>query len=85
MFFVTARQLEKALEVPLVKDIGYTKGYVRFLQISEVVNNMKYLIDFSRENKIGPLENLNNFPRREQFSKLGGLKSRTKWFTDIER
>jgi hypothetical protein len=26
-----------------------------FVQISEVVNSMKDLIDFSRENKIGPI------------------------------
>jgi hypothetical protein len=35
--------------------LGYTKRYVRCLQISEVVNSMKDLIDFSRENSIGPI------------------------------
>lgn len=64
MFVATARQLTKTLEVPLVNDLGYTKRYVRCLQISEVVNSMKDLIDFSRENKTGPIESLNNFPRR---------------------
>lgn len=64
MFVATARQLAKTLEVPLVNDLGYTKRYVRCLQISEVVNSMKDLIDFSRENKTGPIESLNNFPRR---------------------
>eukprot|EP00252_Welwitschia_mirabilis_P015468 TRINITY_DN33_c1_g5_i1.p1 TRINITY_DN33_c1_g5~~TRINITY_DN33_c1_g5_i1.p1 ORF type:complete len:914 (-),score=181.68 TRINITY_DN33_c1_g5_i1:737-3478(-) len=64
MFVTTARELAKTLEVPLVNDLGYTKRYVRCLQISEVVNSMKDLIDYSRQNKIGPIESLNNFPRR---------------------
>lgn len=40
-FVASARQLAKALEVPLVNDLGYTKRYVRCLQISKVVNSMK--------------------------------------------
>ncbi|XP_024961747.1 transcriptional corepressor SEUSS-like isoform X3 [Cynara cardunculus var. scolymus] len=55
MFVASARQLAKALEVPLVNDLGYTKRYVRCLQISEVVNSMKDLIDYSRETSIGPM------------------------------
>ncbi|CAJ1971980.1 unnamed protein product [Sphenostylis stenocarpa] len=55
MFVASARQLAKALEVPLVNDLGYTKRYVRCLQISEVVNSMKDLIDYSRETKTGPM------------------------------
>ncbi|KAI3758548.1 hypothetical protein L6452_06115 [Arctium lappa] len=64
MFVASARQLAKALEVPLVNDLGYTKRYVRCLQISEVVNSMKDLIDYSREASIGPMEGLAKFPRR---------------------
>ncbi|PSS19473.1 Transcriptional corepressor SEUSS like [Actinidia chinensis var. chinensis] len=64
MFVASARQLGKALEVPLVNDLGYTKRYVRCLQISEVVNSMKDLIDYSRETGIGPMESLAKFPRR---------------------
>ncbi|KAI8002448.1 Transcriptional corepressor SEUSS [Camellia lanceoleosa] len=64
MFVVSARQLAKALEVPLVNDLGYTKRYVRCLQISEVVNSMKDLIDYSRETRTGPMESLAKFPRR---------------------
>ncbi|RVW62729.1 Transcriptional corepressor SEUSS [Vitis vinifera] len=33
MFVASARQLAKALEVPLVNDLGYTKRYVRCLQV----------------------------------------------------
>ncbi|KAI5411305.1 hypothetical protein KIW84_056414 [Lathyrus oleraceus] len=36
LFVASARQLAKALEVPLVNDLGYTKRYVRCLQISKV-------------------------------------------------
>ncbi|XP_062086140.1 transcriptional corepressor SEUSS-like [Humulus lupulus] len=64
MFVASARHLEKTLEVSLVNDLGYTKRYVRCLQISEVVNSMKVLIDYSRETGIGPMESLNKFPRR---------------------
>ncbi|KAI3896040.1 hypothetical protein MKX03_031984 [Papaver bracteatum] len=64
MFAASARQLVKSLEVPLVNDLGYTKRYVRCLQISEVVNSMKDLIDYSRETGTGPMESLINFPRR---------------------
>nr|GEW65072.1 hypothetical protein [Tanacetum cinerariifolium] len=73
MFVASARQLAKALEVPLVNDLGYTKRYVRCLQISEVVNSMKDLIDYSRETSIGPMECLAKFPRRT--STTSGLES----------
>ncbi|XP_042423389.1 transcriptional corepressor SEUSS-like [Zingiber officinale] len=63
-FVTSARQFAKALEVPLVNDLGYTKRYVRCLQISEVVNSMKDLIDFSKETGAGPMESLISFPRR---------------------
>ena len=33
-FVASARQLAKALEVPLVNDLGYTKRYVRCLQVN---------------------------------------------------
>ncbi|GAV74372.1 LIM_bind domain-containing protein [Cephalotus follicularis] len=36
MFVAFARQLEKALEVPLFNDLGYTKRYVRCLQVVEL-------------------------------------------------
>ncbi|KAB1203289.1 Transcriptional corepressor SEUSS [Morella rubra] len=68
MFVASARQLAKALEVPLVNDLGYTKRYVRCLQISEVVNSMKDLIDYSRETGTGPMESLAKFPRRTSTS-----------------
>lgn len=63
-FVASAWQLAKALEVPIVNDLGYTKRYVRCLQISEVVSSMKDLIDFSKETGTGPMESLINFPRR---------------------
>nr|XP_043614849.1 transcriptional corepressor SEUSS [Erigeron canadensis] len=75
MFVASARQLAKALEVPLVNDLGYTKRYVRCLQISEVVNSMKDLIDYSRERSIGPMESLAKFPRRT--STTSGLHSQS--------
>ncbi|KAJ0976810.1 hypothetical protein J5N97_012284 [Dioscorea zingiberensis] len=72
-FVASARQLAKALEVPLVNDLGYTKRYVRCLQISEVVNCMKDLIDYSRETGTGPMDSLINFPRKTSGS--SGLRA----------
>ncbi|OAY83263.1 Transcriptional corepressor SEUSS [Ananas comosus] len=69
-FVASARQLAKSLEVPLVNDLGYTKRYVRCLQISEVVNSMKDLIDYSRETRSGPMDSLINFPRRPSASSV---------------
>lgn len=39
-FVASARQLAKALEVPLVNDLGYTKRYVRCLQVNEECLNV---------------------------------------------
>ena len=36
-FVASARQLAKALEVPLVNDLGYTKRYVRCLQVMSYI------------------------------------------------
>ncbi|KAK9162593.1 hypothetical protein Syun_003495 [Stephania yunnanensis] len=66
MFVASARQLAKALEVPLVNDLGYTKRYVRCLQSPplpclayylspEVVNSMKDLVDYSQKTGNGPM------------------------------
>ncbi|WOL16073.1 transcriptional corepressor SEUSS [Canna indica] len=60
----TARQLAKSFEVPLLNDLGYTKGFVRCLQISEVVHIMKDLIDYSKETGTSPIGSLMNFPKR---------------------
>ncbi|GMH17127.1 hypothetical protein Nepgr_018968 [Nepenthes gracilis] len=68
MIVASARQLMKALEVPLVNDLGYTKRYIRCLQISEVVNSMKDLIDYSRFTGAGPVESLAKFPQRTSTS-----------------
>ncbi|KAK1588619.1 hypothetical protein Q3G72_025138 [Acer saccharum] len=73
MFVTSARQLAKALEVPLVNDLGYTKRYVRCLQISEVVNSMKDLIDQSGETGKGPMECLAQFSQRTSSDPSSGL------------
>ncbi|KAL8166152.1 hypothetical protein V2J09_007651 [Rumex salicifolius] len=70
MFLASAKLLAKALEVPSVNDLGYSKRYVRCLQISEVVNSMKDLIDYSRVTGTGPIESLAKYPRRNAPSSL---------------
>ncbi|XP_020112740.1 probable transcriptional regulator SLK3 isoform X2 [Ananas comosus] len=62
MFVTSGRQLAKNLELQSLNDLGFSKRYVRCLQISEVVNSMKELMNFSREHKIGPIESLKNYP-----------------------
>ncbi|KAH9533041.1 hypothetical protein CY35_18G030000 [Sphagnum magellanicum] len=71
LFVTSARQLARNLEVPMVNDMGYTKRYVRCLQISEVVNSMKDLIDFSQDNNIGPIDSLLSFPRQSSGGFVG--------------
>ncbi|CAH9123566.1 unnamed protein product [Cuscuta epithymum] len=73
---VTAgRQLARSLELQSLNDLGFSKRYVRCLQIAEVVNSMKDLMDFCRDQKAGPLEGLKNFPRHAAASKLQIPKS----------
>lgn len=64
------RQLAKSLDLQSLNDLGFSKRYVRCLQIAEVVNNMKDLIDFCTEAKVGPIEGLKNYPRRASTSKI---------------
>ncbi|MCD7448211.1 hypothetical protein HAX54_039566 [Datura stramonium] len=61
MVVTTGRQLAKSLELQSLNDLGFSKRYVRCLQIAEVVNSMKDLMDFGREHKAGPIEGLKSF------------------------
>ncbi|KAK1419435.1 hypothetical protein QVD17_28602 [Tagetes erecta] len=68
---VTAgRQLARSLELNSLNDLGFSKRYVRCLQISEVVNSMKDLMDFCRDTKAGPIEGLKSFPRKTSLANL---------------
>ncbi|KAJ6676161.1 LIM DOMAIN-BINDING PROTEIN [Salix viminalis] len=70
MVLTASRQLVKSLELQSLNDLGFSKRYVRCLQISEVVNSMKDLIDFCREQKVGPIEGLKSYPRHTTAAKL---------------
>ncbi|CAJ1952652.1 unnamed protein product [Sphenostylis stenocarpa] len=70
MVLTAGRQLAKILELQSLNDLGFSKRYVRCLQISEVVNSMKDLIDICSEHKIGAIESLKNYPRLTTASKL---------------
>ncbi|XVF12440.1 hypothetical protein REPUB_Repub08aG0118700 [Reevesia pubescens] len=70
MVLTAGRQLVKSLELQSLNDLGFSKRYVRCLQIAEVVNSMKDLIDFCREHKVGPIEGLKNYPRHTTAAKL---------------
>lgn len=61
-FTATARQLASKLEAPTVNDLGFSKRYVRCLQIAEIVNSMKDLISFEKKTHTGPISSLANFP-----------------------
>ncbi|TQD94766.1 hypothetical protein C1H46_019620 [Malus baccata] len=64
------RQLAKSLELQSLHYSGFSKRYVRCLQISEVVNSMMDLFDFCRENKVGLIEGLKVYPRHATAAKL---------------
>ncbi|XP_062188737.1 probable transcriptional regulator SLK2 [Phragmites australis] len=61
MFVTASRQLAKNLEHHTLNEHGLSKRYVRCLQISEVVNHMKDLIEFTNKNNLGPIEGLNKY------------------------
>ncbi|KAK8454691.1 hypothetical protein SEVIR_4G015300v4 [Setaria viridis] len=63
MFATASRQLAKNLEHHTLNEHGLSKRYVRCLQISEVVNHMKDLIEFSHKNNLGPKESLNSYSK----------------------
>ncbi|PIN06848.1 hypothetical protein CDL12_20596 [Handroanthus impetiginosus] len=64
MVVTAGRQLARSLELQSLNDLGFSKRYVRCLQIAEVVNSMKDLMDFCTEQKVGPIDGLKKFPRR---------------------
>ncbi|PUZ68528.1 hypothetical protein GQ55_2G035600 [Panicum hallii var. hallii] len=63
MFVTASRQLARNLEHHTLNEHGLSKRYVRCLQISEVVNHMKDLIEFTNKNNLGPIEGLKNYPK----------------------
>ncbi|KAH1043046.1 hypothetical protein AAZX31_09G132800 [Glycine max] len=69
MLLTAGGQLAKILEMQSLNELGFSKRYVRCLQISEVVNSMKDLIDICAEHKIGAIESLKNYPRLATASK----------------
>ncbi|CAA2956423.1 Hypothetical predicted protein [Olea europaea subsp. europaea] len=82
MVVTAGRQLARNLELQSVNDFGFSKRYVRCLQIAEVINSMKDLMNFCREQKVGPIDGLKNFPRptniqmqkMQQMEQMGGLQ-----------
>ncbi|KAL8217904.1 hypothetical protein R6Q57_021277 [Mikania cordata] len=91
MVVTAGRQLARSLELQSLNDLGFSKRYVRCLQISEVVNSMKDLMDFCRDSKCGPIDGLKNFPRQtnsaksqvEQISSLPGLPADRNGFSKL--
>ncbi|CAL9244555.1 unnamed protein product [Arabidopsis halleri] len=69
MVMAAGRQLAKSLESHSLNDLGFSKRYVRCLQISEVVSSMKDMIDFCRDQKVGPIEALKSYPYRMKAGK----------------
>jgi hypothetical protein len=70
MVVTAGRQLARTLELQSLNDLGFSKRYVRCLQISEVVNSMKDLMDYCRDQKNGPIEGLKSYPRHATATKL---------------
>ncbi|KAM7504715.1 hypothetical protein LguiB_003619 [Lonicera macranthoides] len=61
MVVAAGRQLGRSLELHSLNDLGFSKRYVRCLQIAEVVNSMKDLMNFCGDHKVGPIEALKSF------------------------
>ncbi|XP_059443275.1 probable transcriptional regulator SLK3 [Corylus avellana] len=69
-FLVAGSQLARTLDLQLVDDFGFAKRYTRCLQIAEIVNIMKDLMTFSRNNNMGPIESLKNYSQEITTMKL---------------
>ncbi|KAJ9173537.1 hypothetical protein P3X46_016660 [Hevea brasiliensis] len=63
-------KLEKILDFQLVGELGFSKRYIRCLQIADVFNSMKDLMTFSWETKIGPIESLKNYSQKLSATKF---------------
>ncbi|KAG9140734.1 hypothetical protein Leryth_006914, partial [Lithospermum erythrorhizon] len=74
MVMAAGRQLAKTFESQSLNDLGFWKRYVRCLQIAEVVNSMKDLMDFCKDQKVGPIEALQNFPSHATSSNMNAQK-----------
>ncbi|KAL2458352.1 putative transcriptional regulator SLK2 [Abeliophyllum distichum] len=70
MVMTAGCQLARNLELQSLNDLGFSKRYVRCLQIAEVVNSMKDLMEFCRDQKAGPIEGLKNFLRHATVSQI---------------
>ncbi|GAB4834339.1 hypothetical protein Ancab_032593 [Ancistrocladus abbreviatus] len=63
-------QLARNLELQLVNDLGYSKKFVRCLQIAEVANYMKDLVSYSENNNISPIESLKSYAQESTNGKI---------------
>ncbi|KAF3448490.1 hypothetical protein FNV43_RR09203 [Rhamnella rubrinervis] len=54
----TGFQFTKALDSQLIDNLGFSKRYTRFLQVADIVNNMKDLMSFCKDYHVGPIESL---------------------------
>ncbi|PWA96966.1 LIM-domain binding protein/SEUSS [Artemisia annua] len=70
MLVTAGRQLARSLDLQSLNDLGFTKRYVRSLQIAEVVNSMKDLIDVTGEANIGPIEAMKRFHQQASMARL---------------
>ncbi|KAL3701724.1 hypothetical protein R1sor_019746 [Riccia sorocarpa] len=61
-FTATAKQLVTKLDTQITNDLGMPKRYARCVQIAEVVNSMKDLMDYNWKHKCGPIASLYTFP-----------------------
>ncbi|KAI9398087.1 hypothetical protein POPTR_003G121800v4 [Populus trichocarpa] len=70
MLLSAGRELERDLGLQLVGDLGFSKRYVRCLQIADIFNCMKDLMTFSWDNQIGPIESLKKYTQQFSTTKL---------------
>ncbi|XVF51552.1 hypothetical protein PTKIN_Ptkin04bG0193800 [Pterospermum kingtungense] len=82
-FLTTGCQLVRNFELQLIDDLGFSKRFIRCLQIAGVVESMRDLMTFSRDNKIGPVEALKKYPR--QTTSIDPLRGEGKEKLPLER
>ncbi|CAN4126315.1 unnamed protein product [Withania somnifera] len=64
------RELARLMDKSLINDLGYTKRYLRCVQISEIVSSMKDLMDHSKKYEIGAADAMGMIHRESTASRV---------------
>lgn len=77
MFVNAENQFTTSLELPTVNELGFSKRYVRCMQIAEVLDIMKDLMTFSLSQKLGPIDSMHAYCHQGTRKECHGRSTKT--------